>query len=77
MRDRILHFFAGFFEDQDGGSSMTRLGCFIMLVSWALIAFHIRAIPERTPEFATMLIGFYGANCVRNAIQSFAPKKDS
>ena len=76
MRDRILHFFGSFYEDQDGSSSMTRLGCFILLVTWAYIAVHIRAIPEHTPEFATMLIGFYGANCARNAIQSFAPKKD-
>ena len=67
--------FNEFFQDQDGDLSMTRLLCFFLALTWCAIALKTWAIPPHTTELSGMLLALYGANSLRNAVQSFAGPK--
>lgn len=67
-----------FFRDQDGCPSMSRLGVFLIVVVWGVLAIITKSIPDRTAQAAAFATGLYAANAARNAVQSMnQPKGDS
>jgi hypothetical protein len=66
-----------FFEEQDGSFSMSRLLCFVLVAAYIFLMIHSWGIPERTSEFAALVVGLYGANKLGSALQSFGKKPDA
>jgi hypothetical protein len=71
MKKRLVEIF----QDQDGALSFTRTACAVLVLVWCYLAIRTWSIPDRTQEFSAMLLALYGANSVRNAVQSFAAAK--
>lgn len=66
-----------FFRDQNGCPSMSRLGVFLIVVVWGVLAIITKSIPDRTAQAAAFATGLYAANAARNAVQSMNSKGDS
>ena len=64
-------FIAGLFQEKDGKPSFTRVSCGVLVVTWVYLAIRTWSIPDKTQDFSAMLLALYGANSVKNAVQSF------
>lgn len=55
---------------------MSRLGVFLIVGTWVVLALWTKSIPDRTAQAAAFATGLYAANAARNAVQSLNTPKE-
>lgn len=72
MFKALVTFVRDTLSDTNGVGSFSRFGCAVLVTAYVAVMLWTRAIPERSDQFAIVLLSLYGANQVKAAVQGLA-----